>query len=107
MKIQSGILATLVVSGACLHLHAATLALKLLGEPVSSERADRTVVIDEKTRFVQVDSGQTVKFVAGDKIFSWHFDGPQGPFELAQIAPPGTLNRRIPGYVNPDPLYLP
>lgn len=109
MKTQRSILAALsiVASSAGLSSHAASLSLKLLGEPVSSEYADKTVTINEKTRFVQVESGQTVKFIVGDKAFLWHFDGPQGPFNLMQIAPPGTLERRIGGYVNPNPVYLP
>ena len=80
--------------------------LKLLGQPAVATQATRTIVIKPNTKYVRVASGETVKFVSSDKDFTWHFDGPEGPFALSQIAPRGMLDRPIKGYVDPNPQYL-
>jgi hypothetical protein len=80
--------------------------LKLLGQPAAATQATRTIVIKPNTKYVRVASGETVKFVSSDKDFTWHFDGPEGPFALSQIAPRGMLDRPIKGYVDPNPQYL-
>jgi hypothetical protein len=80
--------------------------LKLLGQPAAASQATRTIVIKPNTKYVRVVSGETVKFVSSDKDFTWHFDGPEGPFALSQIAPSGMLDRPIKGYVDPNPQYM-
>jgi hypothetical protein len=66
-----------------------------------------TVTITPATRWVNVTSGETVRFIAGDQAFAWNFQvSPNvATFDLKQIAPPGVLARRIPVYVTPNPLY--
>ena len=83
---------------------AAQLPNKLLGEAVPPSTAKRTIVIKPNTKYVRVESGETVKFVVGGREFGWHFDGPEGPFDLRQIAPAGTLDHKIRGYIDPNPL---
>jgi hypothetical protein len=80
--------------------------VKLLGQPAAAAQATRTIVIKPNTKYVRVASGETVKFVSNDKDFTWHFDGPEGPFALSQIAPRGMLDRPIKGFVDPNPQYL-
>jgi hypothetical protein len=79
--------------------------LRPLGEPAPSKQATRTIIITPTTKYVQVTSGETVKFISGGKDFTWHFQGLEGRFNLAQIAPSGKLDRAIKGYLAPDPLY--
>ena len=96
---------TVVLSAASISSFAATLAPKLLGEMVPPTAAKRTIVIQPNTRFINVESGETVKFVIDGQEFGWQFDGPEGPFDLGQIVPEGALDHKVRGYVNPNPLY--
>lgn len=82
--------------------------IDLLGMPVIDQSAVlSTVTITPATRWVNVTSGETVRFIAGDQAFAWNFQvSPNvATFDLKQIAPPGVLARRIPVYVTPNPLY--
>jgi hypothetical protein len=82
--------------------------IDLLGMPVIDDSAAlSTVTITPDTRWVNVTSGDTVRFVTGDKAFAWSFQvSPNvAMFDLNQIAPPGALGRRVPVYVTPNPLY--
>lgn len=77
------------------------------GTPIHDGAADRTIIIDPDTRWVNVDNGETVKFVVGDKSFAWRFDTlNQTVVDLSRIAPAGMLlDRSIKAYVEPDPRY--
>jgi hypothetical protein len=76
------------------------------GDPGSTTGATRTITISPNTQYVNVTGGQIVKFVDGDKSFAWNFDGPGGyTFDLAQVAPRGTLDHSVQAYVDPDPFY--
>ena len=103
MQVRS--ILTVALTFSSLQLHASTLPTPLLGEPAPRNVAQRTVVITPDTTYVTVVSGETVKFVIGDKAINWHFDGPEGPFNLAQIVPPGTLAHTVRGKVAVNPLY--
>lgn len=103
MQVRS--ILTVALTIASLQLHASTLPTPLLGKPVTPDLAQRTVVITPATTYVSVVSGETVKFVIGDKAITWHFDGPEGPFNFAQIVPPGTLTHSVRGRVATNPLY--
>jgi hypothetical protein len=70
--------------------------------------ADATIVITPATKFVNVVSGTTVRFVVGGQAFNWHFDTVNGsvvPFELQQIAPQGMVVNPVTVYVAENPLY--
>ncbi len=64
----------------------------LFGEPVSAAEARRVIVIDDNTKWVNVNHRE----------FAWAFDGmPSGSFDLNQIAPAGTLTRTVRVYIAP------
>jgi len=42
-----------------------------LGDPAPAAAANRTIVITPATKYVNVEGGQTVKFVVGGKTFTW------------------------------------
>ncbi len=67
-----------------------------LGVPVALDQADRTIHVNQQTRWVNVTRMESVRFVVGDgnkaKTFAWRFDGvPQRPFALDRIAPAGAM----------------
>ena len=69
---------------------------------------DQVIVVTDATRHVNVTGGSTVRFVVGDRSFSWTFQNGSAhvvPFDLALIAPPGLLNHRVTAYVSDNPLY--
>ena len=70
--------------------------------------ADRVIRIGPDTRYVNVEGGQTVRFIAGDKSFAWHFmvAGTVHSFDLKEVAPPGILDHTVTAYVSPDPRYM-
>jgi hypothetical protein len=69
--------------------------------------AERTIVIDPATTYVNVEGGQVVRFVVGDKEFGWNFNfaQPLGSLDLKRVAPPGVLDHTVRAYVSPDPKY--
>lgn len=80
-----------------------------LGEPAPQQaRADQVVVVTDATRYVNVTGGSTVRFVVGERSFTWSFQTGSvevAPFDLARIAPQGLLNHRVTAYVADNPLY--
>jgi Heavy-metal resistance protein CzcE len=99
--------AALLLSGAILSALAAPPAIKLLGDAAPESAAARTVMITPKTKSVNVVGGETIKFVAGDKSFTWNFDVPAtvSSFDLNRIAPAGVLDHKVRAYVAPNPTY--
>lgn len=75
------------------------------GELVTASPADRSVSITDATPFVNVTGGESVKFVAGDKTFTWRFDGKAGAVKLSEIAPNGFGGKDVTIYVAPNPMY--
>jgi hypothetical protein len=80
----------------------------LYGQPAPPSAAQHTIVIHPHTRYVNVEGGQVVKFVAGDKEFTWDFYVAKtvSNFELNDVAPAGMLNHMVHVYVSPDPKYI-
>ena len=74
-----------------------------MGESAGS--GGRVVVIGDSTSYVNVTNGEAVKFVIGDKIFSWAFDGPStiNEIDLNKLTPPGTLGHLVKVYVERAP----
>lgn len=83
------------------------LPISFLGSPIEAAAAEKTIEIHPDTKWVNVDGGETYRFVVGDKAFGWAFDAPNSPdsFDLQRVAPPGVLNRPVTAYVKPDPKY--
>jgi len=92
----------LTLSVASLAAVAAQPRADLFGEPVSTADARRVIVINDNTKWVNVNHRDVVKFVVQGREFAWAFDGmPSGSFDLNQIAPAGTLARTVEVYVAP------
>jgi hypothetical protein len=83
---------------------ASTSPLGVHGSPVDPQDAQRVLVIQPNTRWVNVTQGETVRFVVAASQFSWRFDGLDGrSFDLQTIAPPGVLARTVTVYVTRNP----
>ena len=85
-----------------------TTRVDLLGYPSTAAAATRTIVITPDTKWVNVEGGEFINFIVGDKSFAWHFyvGFTVTSFDLQLVAPPGLLQRRIMAYVSPDPMYI-
>jgi hypothetical protein len=80
----------------------------LLGDAAPLTTATRTIVITPATKYVNVEGGDIVKFVAGDKTFAWTFpsDGDLY-FDLNKVAPTGTLDHPVMVQSTPKERYMP
>ena len=79
----------------------ATVPTTLLGDAATPDQAQRTIVIDPTTEYVNVTEGDVVTFVAKGVVFAWNFDGPPevSSFELNRVAPAGALDHTVTAYV--------
>ena len=94
--------AALILSSASLVATATVTQADTFGNPVQTSAAQRTLVIDAKTRWVTVERGDVVKFVANGQEFVWAFNGLASSFDLNRVAPPGALDRNLKVYVWPN-----
>lgn len=101
--LRSSLVASLLVV-ACASSFAAQPQLKFLGEAASAQAATQTINITPATKYVNVTSGQTVRFVSGDKSFAWNFNVGTNvyAFDLNRVAPDHTLNQQVKVYVAQD-----
>jgi hypothetical protein len=110
MKTLIPSMAALTLAAASLSAGAAMKPAQLLGEPAqapSLERAivsavaDRTITIDDKTRWVNVTHYEVVRFVSNGREFTWYFDGvaQPGAIDLRQLAPAGFVDHNVTVYV--------
>ena len=118
MKLLIPSIAALTLSAASLSAGAALNPTDLFGEPAqapSAERAivtavaDRTITIDDKTKWVNVNHYEVIRFVSNGREFTWYFDGmaQPRPFDLTQIAPAGFVGNSVTVYVSPSDSDLP
>ena len=98
MKTLVKAVAVLALSAASLSAVALTNA-DLYGEAASPAAAERTIVIGANTRFVNVNHGEIVKFVANGQEFTWDFDGVPQAFDLKQVAPQGAIDHNVRVYI--------
>jgi hypothetical protein len=84
------------------------------GTPVQSRKVDETVHLGSDSRWVNVDYGETVRFVAqgsdgSEHSFAWRFDVSPAVFSvsLGQVAPADFPDRQVRVYVGEDPRYSP
>jgi hypothetical protein len=76
------------------------------GAAVTSGFADREISVTPATKWVNVTSGETVRFNVGGKQFTWHFETfNEQSFDISKIAPTGAHLDGIRVYVASDPLY--
>ena len=78
-------------------------SLELLGGTGSPAMVTRTIVIKPGTSYVNVTSGEVIRFEVGNQSFIWNFNGTRNSFDLAQVAPPALLDRKVTAYVAPNP----
>jgi hypothetical protein len=82
-----------------------------LGTPAEGHSYDRKVLIGAKTKFVNVDAGEVIRFIVrdpdgADRSFTWHFNIVRETVgDLSAIAPAGILDRPVKVVVGPNPLY--
>ncbi len=79
--------------------------LDLLGGAGSPSMVTRTIVIKPDTSYINVTSGDVVRFEVGSRSFIWNFNGTRASFDLAQVAPPALLDRKVTAYVAPNPTF--
>src|SRR5437762_2359066 len=82
----------------------AAVPTKLLGDTIPPEQATRTIRIDQDTRYVNVNYGDTVRFQVNGQEFGFNFDGASDAtsFDLRQVAPVGTVDHQVEVYIAPD-----
>ncbi|WP_225984748.1 CzcE family metal-binding protein [Noviherbaspirillum aerium] len=81
----------------------------LYGQEIpASAHTDQIVSIGPDTRHVNVQGGNSVRFIVGDREFAWHFNVARtiDSFDLREVAPPGILGHAVIAHVSPDPKYL-
>jgi hypothetical protein len=117
MKLLAPSIAALTLSAASLSAVASLKFADVYGEPAqasSRERAiisavaNRTIGIDGKTKWVNLTHYDVIRFVSGDREFTWYFDGlaQPGPLDLREFAPAGFVDHRVTVYVLPSALDL-
>ncbi len=77
------------------------------GAVVSTDFAGRQISVTAATKWVNVTNGETVRFTANGKNFTWHFDTfDQTSFDLSAIAPKDVYVKGVRIYVASRPAYL-
>ena len=77
------------------------------GSLVAASAATRVITLTPATRYVNVDDGETVRFVSGTQNFTWHFDTYPGvtSVNLSTLAPAAAALHGVRVYVGGNPLY--
>lgn len=101
MKLFAPILAALALSAASLSASALTFGDRY-GETAQVSPATRTIVVGRATQWVNVKQDEVVKFVAGEKEFTWAFEGLEQGFDLRKIAPAGAIDHYVRVYIEMD-----
>lgn len=72
-----------------------------------ADSGTRLIIIDDRTKSINVVNGETVQFNINGKMFTWHFDTfhDETSFDLSKIAPPELVTQGIRVYVAANPLY--
>ncbi len=74
------------------------------GAATAADSAGRTIELTAATKWVNVTCGETVRFKAGDKSFTWHVSTFHGaPFDLSAIAPKDVDAKGVRVFVALDP----
>src|SRR5258706_7536436 len=93
MKLLAPTLAALALSAFSLAATATVTEADVLGHAAQLAAAQRTIVINAKTKWVNVKHGETVRVVAGGQGVTWDLDGMSSSFALNRVAPAGALGR--------------
>ena len=95
-------LALLTLSAASLTTTAKVTEADMLGNAAQPSAAQRTIVIDNKTKWITVEHDEVIRFLSNGQEFAWTFKGMSSSFELSKIAPAGALDRALKVYVWPN-----
>jgi hypothetical protein len=107
MKLFHAAVTVAVLGGATAVTANADTFPSFVGQLVPVDSADRTVVIDPATRWVNVTQGEKVKFLANGREFVIDFDGVDQNVDLRKLAPGGALDHLVETYVRTSPFNLP
>jgi hypothetical protein len=102
MKLFLQALAAATLSAASLAATAVVSETDMLGNPAHASAVQRTIVINPDTRWVTVEHGEVIRFVANGREFAWAFNGMSSTFDLNKVAPAGSLDRDLKVYVWPN-----
>jgi hypothetical protein len=82
------------------------------GTPVDPDSADRTVRLEPGSHWVNVEYGESVKFIVAseggaERSFAWRFDGSPitSEVDLSDVAPADVSVHGVRVFVAPDPRY--
>jgi hypothetical protein len=95
-------LVMLTLSAVSLTATARVTEADVLGSAAQPSVAERTVVIDNKTKAVTVKHDEVIRFLANGREFAWAFKGMAGTIDMAKIAPAGAVDRPLTVYVWPS-----
>ena len=95
MKRLIQILAMLTLSTASLTTIAKVTEADMLGNAAQPTTARRTIVIDNKTKWITVEHDEVVRFLSNGQEFAWAFKGMSSSFALNKVAPNGALDRDL------------
>jgi len=78
----------------------------LWGSPATAAAATKTIVVTPQMTYVNLIGGDVVRFVVGDKSFTWSFDGAYFPaaIDISKVSN-GLLQRPLIAYVEANPMY--
>src|SRR5882672_2438815 len=102
MRLFVPAVAALTLSAASLASTASVTEADMLGHPAQASAAQRTISVNPKTRWITVERGEVVKFVANGQEFAWAFNGMFSSFDMNRIAPNGALDRDLKVYIWPN-----
>src|SRR5712691_785849 len=95
-------LALLTLSAASLTTTAKVTEADMLGNAAQPSAAQRTIVIDGKTKWITVEHDEVVRFLSNGQEFAWTFKGMSSSFDLNKIAPAGAVDWALKVYVWPN-----
>lgn len=72
------------------------------GTAATPQFAQRTIVVDSNTKYLNVKHGETVTIRNGANSVSWYFDGINGSFALSKILTAPDVNADVKIYVEAE-----
>lgn len=76
------------------------------GSAAPSSSAQRTIKLDQNSKYINVTQGETITFVFEGNSFTWNFDTFGTPvFNLKEIAPKNINTQNIVIYTREDPTF--
>src|SRR5258708_8602142 len=95
-------LAMLTLSAASLTGIAKVTEADMLGNAAQPSAAQRTIVIDDKTKWITVQHDEVLRFLSNGQAFARAFKRMSSSFDLTNIDPAGALDRALKVYVWPN-----